>query len=283
MPNAQAPDLLVNNAPVQVVPDELFPSPAQQGQWVQIAHPLGAGWVPAGAGRRVHDDESVASDSGLFGNAGVAYGWGRKDLPSRFVSLLQQNPHAPPADAGGNRRRIAAWEEYATGHKVGRTSAEPNTDQPEWTGCDCSGFVQNCLTEAKFDDGTRVIPDSVVAAIHITNSGWTQHEIAAGNFVGSYARKVDKPGTDLSTRFVRKGDVITTSAHIVFVAEDRPDTSVETFEVLNEYGDVKYWQNGAQVTPTDRFLRKSIRMPFHYWGIHLSQATVNIGKPFIWS
>jgi hypothetical protein len=290
-PNPQAQDL---GPSTQV--GELFaviPGQAAAG-WVQINYPgVGAGWVRANSGQQFSNDQSIASNGGNLGGTGVAYSWGRKDLPARFSDKLNTNPRAPPADGGGNLLRIANWDEYQGGHKVGRVSnqnidPEDAVDPPLWTGCDCSGFVQNCLTGAKFAaPDQRIIPDALTAAITINPNGWTQHEIGTGGFVGAnaHAREVPKT-TDVEHHFVRQGDVIFNPGHIVFVAEPIPNTAGNDFLVFNEYGSFEYYdQNGLKQQSPNEFLRKSLRMPFHYWGLAngLNTATLQVGKPYIWS
>lgn len=310
--NAGSPDLqnAAGNA-VTVTAGELFLSPAAAGaSWSQIQHPAGVGWVRTNQGRRVRDDQRHDVNHGIHGavvggidyNNGVAYSYGCKDLPDRYTGRLAANPHALPTDGAGNLRRIAHWNEYADGHKVGRRRA----DGPAWpqsnqgsnrigyhTGCDCSGFAQNCITQAVLSNNTRIVPEAFMQQITFNRSDFPLHAIASGSFVGNaaYARRIPAPANDAQRQWVRLGDLIAGGGHIVWVAENFPNNNARilnngnTFEVYNEYGGDRYRPaNSNNYAPVDntRFLRKAIRMPYHYWRGTRGFNGVRIGKVFIW-
>jgi len=282
-----APNLLQpDGSPVTLSQGELYPSPAAAGAWVQIQHAAGNGWVPNGSGRRVHDDQSIAGNAGTHGGDGVAYSWGNKDLPDRYRNFLETNPDAPPADGAGSHLRIASWEEYATGHRVGRTQAE-GANPPETTGCDCSGFVQNCVTYALFPSGTRIVPEAVTPRVNIRTSRWALNEIAAGGFVGAaaHARPITGYAATVEKNWLRQGDIVSSAGHIVWIAEAVPNIATNAFAVYNEYGNFQYSLLTGATAPLDttRFLRKALRMPLHYWIGNNALAGYNIGKVYIWA
>jgi hypothetical protein len=297
---AAAPNLLDGAGnPVTVNAGELFPSPATVGTRTQIAHALGNGWVSSNRGRRVRDDQSRPVNHGIHGGPGVAYSYGCKDLPATYTNQLNTNPHAPPMDGGGTRRRVAHWDEYARRHRVGRRRGD-GVGANAWTGenripyhagCDCGGLVQNCITEAMFPaTNVRVVPNALTRAIRITAHRTPRFAIAAGNFVGNNAnaRPVPRPANDAQRQWIRQGDLIARTGHIVWVAENLPANNNRIlnnnnlFQIFQEKGSCLYrLPNGAQA-PLDntRFLRKAVRTPFHYWRRTL--AGLDVGKVYIW-
>ncbi len=300
--SAAAADLVdVSGNAVAVAAGERFPSPAGGGAWAQIQHPLGVGWVPSNAGRRIRNDQSVARNHGNHGGNGVAYSYGCKDLPARYANRLTTNPQAPPEDGPGNMLCIAHWSEYQIRHKVGRKMADgngwPANNQGDnriayHSGCDCGGFVQNCITEARFANGVRVVPDGLLRAIAF-GAAWEpdfpQHAIASTSFIGNYARRIPQPGNIAERQWVRFGDIVDGPGHVVWVAEDLPTNNarilanVNTFEVFQEKGSDRYYLANGAVAPIDntRFLRKAVRTPFHYESI-CHTGPWRVGKVYIW-
>lgn len=291
-PTPQSVAVMVGTVPVTLAAGGAFDSPSTQNGWTQITHPSGNGWVPSTTGRRVRDDQGVARNAGTHGGAGVAYSFGCKDLPAAYTAQLESNTHAPPAAGAGNLRRIAAWEEYQTGHRVGRMASEDgwagDNTIPGHTGCDCSGFTQNCITQALLPDQRRVVPQELLQAIVVNQNRVPLHAIGSGSFVGTAAtakaRPIPHPDTEAERSWVRQGDLIANAGHIVWFADERPAalTGQNTFEVFNEYGSYSYQLPNGVTAPIDttRFLRKAIRMPFHYWRRTL--GGLSLGKVYIW-
>ncbi|QRK05468.1 hypothetical protein JQX13_35630 [Archangium violaceum] len=289
-PTPQAPDLTLEGGPLTLTPGECFPSPALQGNWAQVVHPAGTGWVRMNTGRRILDDQSLAQNAGTHGGAGVAYSFGCKDLPATYAARLRDNAHAPAENGEGNRSRIASWDEYQQGHRVGRMSAEDgwagDNQIPYHTGCDCSGFTQNCITESLLSNNMRVVPQGLLSAIRVNTNRVPLDTVGSGDFVGAtaYARPIPHPGTDDTLNWVRQGDIIANTGHIVWCAEERPNVlnNNNTFEVFNEYGSYTYQLPNGVTAPLDtqRFLRKALRMPFHYWRRTLQG--LELGKAYIW-
>lgn len=306
-PNNTAPMLTDPSGNAVTVGDgELFARLGTQGAFTQIQHPSGNGWVATNSGSPFRDDQSIPRNSGLHGFNGVAYSFGAKCRPDEYRADLLSNPHAPPDDAAGNLRRIASWEEYANEHKPGLRGTgspiAPEESTANWTGCDCSGFTQNCITEALFDGTTtRVVPANILA--RLTRSSATgngrihQGAIASGSFVGdaAVARPVPLPESggayDEKLHWIRKGDVIAGGGHIVWVSEDKPAIALsgtaiaytrQVFLTYNERGDTADYDANFNVVPaaTARFTRKAINQPFRWWGAALNAR--NVGKPFIW-
>jgi hypothetical protein len=293
-----------NGSDVQVQKGELYPSPDGNASWIQITHSAGAGWIPAsvcaprGSKLRFTDDQANTENAGTCGSNGVAYSWRCKLMPDEFARDLANNTLAlptEPSDATDMKRRIANWDEYEDKSKPGRTEDDDNdaaADMTKFTGCDCSGFIQNCITHANLTDGTRAVPDAVLQILkYAAKSRWPGPGdnacISASHFPDK-GRLLDPypSGNDDKTHFMRKGDLISTTGHIVFVAEDRPAITGpdhQTFLVYNEYGMFTYHDvTGQVITPTDQFVRKAQRMPFHWWGVSLTKGSVKIGKPYIW-
>lgn len=309
-PAADGPAGPAADTAVVVNAGDLFESPSVNGAWVEIVHPHGIGWVAAGSSRRVRNDQAHDRNAGTHGDGvwadGVAYSYGCKDTPGRYTRRLESNPHAPPEDNGGDQSRIAAWDEYGDGHNVGRRRSDgagwPASNQgphriPYHTGCDCSGFVQNCITEAVFPpphDDVRIVPESVVAEIGFNRNDFPLNAVGASAAVGIWrhaappatphpiARPVPEPGTDARQHWVRRGDVIASRGHIVWVADERPAmlNGGIAFDVYNEYGGDRYDLESGARAPLDpnRFLRKALLMPFHYW----RQSIPDVGKMYIW-
>lgn len=314
-PLPPSPPLLdLNGNAIVVNSGDLLPSPsAPPGGWTQITYPgVGNGWIPSNSGRRIRDDQNNARNSGLHGaviggidyNNGVAYSFGCKDLPDDYSTRLTNNPNAPPNNAGGNRLRIAHWDEYENEHRVGRTSGDvpawpapggavPATGIQSYIGCDCSGFVQACITQARFpapQDNVAIVPNTLTWPVNITASRVPQNAIGASAFVPNHAREFDKPQADITRHWMRQGDIIYSDGpgidHIVFVAEDRLNAlnNNNTFHVFNEWGSDRYRLANGNQAPVDqtRFLRKALRMPFHYWRRDLTPNSFHIAKIYIW-
>jgi hypothetical protein len=238
------------------------------------------GWVPKSSVKAIEDDRNKDDcNSGLFGGNGVAYSFGCKETPAEFTAQLTANSPVP-AD-------IINWVEYTKGHKPGLTQSEQTTGGTEngherdWTGIDCSGFCQHCVTAAVFPDGTRIVPDSILTAL--TDRGRPgDKQVGASAAVGNYARKVPYKKTDAHKLWIRGGDIVATSGHIVWVVDgpdDAPDALNDNrdFEVYNAHGGV-----GTAAVQATQFVHKTIRMPFNWWGVKLSGADVTIGRVYIW-
>ncbi len=198
---------------------------------------------------------------------GVAYTYGGKQTPTEWMNDLNGNPHAGP-------NQICHYNEYRRGHRFGETRQEYNAGNHNHreAGCDCSGFVQNCMTHAVFP-GTniRIIPQN------ITPAGGPGSWRGTGGFIANnlLARPVPRPLNNADEHWVRGADLIQRPGHIVMVAEDVPTmlSNATNFMIMQESG-------GASTADTTQFRRKSIRSPFSWWSN--THAGFSFGKPFIW-
>lgn len=233
------------------------------------------GWVPKSAVKVVKNDKEKDCNSGLFGSNGVAYSFGCKESPAEFRGQLNANKPAP-----GD---IINWEEYTNGHKTGLTHDEQqsteNGHETDWTGIDCSGFAQHCVAAATFANGSRIVPASILQAL--TDRGQHGTQVGASGAIGEYARQVPYNKTSAKKLWIRGGDIITTSGHIVWVVDgpdDAPDALHDNrvFEVYNAFGGL-----GPTAVQATQFVHKTIRMPFKWWGVKLSE-TASIGRVYIW-
>jgi hypothetical protein len=234
------------------------------------------GWVPKSSVKAIKDDRNKDNrNSGLFGCNGVAYSFGCKETAAEFTAQINANQPGPAA--------IINWEEYTKGHKPGLTLDEQQDDQSgherDWTGVDCSGFCQHCVTAAVFPGGTRIVPQSILQAL--TDRAQHGTQVGASGAIGSYARHVPYNKTNPMKLWVRGGDIITTSGHIVWIV-DGPDNAPDAlhdnrdFEVYNAFGGL-----GPDDSQDTQFSHKTIRMPFLWWGVKLS-AAASIGRVYIW-
>lgn len=322
-PNAAAAPLMdAGGNPIVASDGDRFPSGGQQqGGFTQVVHPSAPGqpgWIRANRGFLYGDNQSNNRNHGVLGRVvdgidysnGVAYSFGCKDVVADYRTQLENNDHAPPTDNPNNNQpnklRVAHWDEYQNQHRVGRTSQEPAWPAPlpgggfgqvppngiqNHTGIDCSGFTQVCVTSAQFPDGTPIVPVALTRPCPVNQNRVPLNAIGANSWVGNnaHARRIAAPAASNETQWLRKGDVITSAGHIVWVADDLPNNNNRvvnqqrgTFHVFNAYGSDRFFlANGGQA-PVDnqRFLRKTIRMPFYYWGVNI--GGLNAGKLYIW-
>lgn len=290
-PNASAPLLQQGNAPVALSDGDHLLVVTTAAGWCQVRHPAGLGWVqPSPAtGQVFHNDAgryrvpdgagTQARNCGLHGNQaggtdytqahtrnGVAYTYGGKQTPEQWRTSLTGNPHAPP-------QRIVHYDQYENGHRFGETQAELNAGDTGHmqAGCDCSGFVQNCIIHSFFP-GTqiRIVPRALLGPLPAS-------PVAAVSFVpgggAGPARRIDPIATDADRHWIRGGDVFCTPGHVVMVAEDTPTLSNNGFKIMHEWG-------GTSQTDVANFRRKSVRSPFSWWGIGLGAG--RFGKVFLW-
>lgn len=286
-PNVAFPPLMSGGNPVAINDGDHLLVVFQVPNWVLIHHPTGHGWVPENQGSVVRNDAGrfrVPNNPGVqiqnHGNHGivgvgynrrhtrngVAYTYGGKQTPDQWRDSLTTNPHANPD-------QIVNFSEYAaTGHRFGETKAEYDAGNMSHceAGCDCSGFVQNCITHACFP-GTniRIVPNNVTPA----GPAWR----SSGQFIGNnrLARPVPRPLNDADRHWMRGGDLIQRPGHIVMVAEDLPTMLGDTtdFMIMQESG-------SSRATDTTQFRRKSTRNPFSWW--RHSHLGFNFGKLYIW-
>jgi hypothetical protein len=250
---------------------------------------------------------------------GVAYGFGCKDTPERFKARLE-GAYPPPKDkVKVKHHRIPAgtapngdilhWAEYSRFQRVGLHQVlQDNPERPaEWAGVDCSGFVQNCVTSAKYPGSeVRIVPESLLPEVKVIegqdNRGKRIYAftgaVGASSSTGTYARTMDLKKTDGDLgAWLRGGDIVASKEHIVLVAgadadhmqiEAPPLTSTDVdplktpgtmehlensrFWVLNAYG---MYRGASDCT------RKTIKMPQSWWlkGLHKGQTHCRI---WIW-
>jgi|GEM_PF-6003419 len=242
------------------------------------------GWVPASAVDAFKDDRNKDDcNSGLFGGNGVAYSFGCKESPAEFKEQLNSNSPGP-AD-------VINWGEYTKGHKPGLTQDEQkdggteNGHERDWTGIDCSGFCQHCVTAAIFPGGTRIVPQSILNAL--TDRGKHGTEVGASGSLdpsesARYARVLHYNKTNARKLWIRGGDIVATSGHIVWVAggpDDTPDAlnDKRDFDVYNAFGGT-----GTAAVQATQFVHKTIRMPFHWWSGAKLSDNAQIGRVYIW-
>lgn len=234
--------------------------PPQPGDtWLHID----GGWIRPGRVRQIRKDANHSENTGIFGSRGVAYSYARKDLPFEFQRFMQRNnPRPQSRDVNLIDTSILCWEEYENGNKPGREDGDPGENN--WTGVDCSGFVQNCLTHAMFEiydldragritpryadfenahatNDDRIIPQSFMVRITKNAGGWYGPNdcIPADGFVDNYARQMPYNSLDEERQWLDQGDLIATGNHIAFVAERQPDSirHHREFFIYNAYGE----------------------------------------------
>lgn len=216
--------------------------------WFKIhANITTSGWIKEDSVEdALTDDRSKPENLGNYGskglgspagNFGVAYSFGCKNMPGEFEQRMQVI--SPPDTGKFTRHRISGgtavpgdivrWDEYSISQRVGLY--EKDLHDPElprdWAGIDCSGFAQNCTTYATFrpDGPERIVPNTVLWDLEKTPTAEVGASGAIGKYVkkkgkeaGAYARQMDfVTGTDGETHFLRGGDILTTSGHIVIV------------------------------------------------------------------
>jgi len=245
-PDPAAALLQQNGVPVVLADAEhLLVTATGAHSWVQVRHAAGLGWVhvqPA-TGRLFHNDAGRYRvpdnpgqqdvNSGLHGIAGagfaqthtlngVAYTFGGKQTPDQWRESLRTNPRADPD-------QIMHYDEYAAGHRVGETQHE-HDDLHNYThmeaGCDCGGFVQNCILHPMLPGtDTQIVPRALVGTL-------PRHALHARDFVPGHARQV---ATETDNRnWVRVGDLVCNEVHVVMIAEDVPDLAHLDFKIMQE-------------------------------------------------
>ena len=253
--------------------------------WFKVTTPSGnEGWCVSWHLEKICDDRAKSiGNHGNYGDNGVAYSYGGKDLPAAFQQHLEDNNPLP--------NDIKSWKQYAEAYapKKGR----PGDDTGPGNGCDCAGFTQNCITESKFPDGSRIVSDNIIKQIEpVPEVSWPWTNcILASSFVGAYSRKIPYHAYKEKKQWIDQADVITSPSHVVWVADPSPTTkdpsNDQDFEVYNEYGSDYWWDTINNVTdefiPENKFIRKAIRMKFRHWGIKLNQGNKNVGRIFFWS
>jgi hypothetical protein len=249
--------------------------------WYKLRRKDGVeGWVPASKCKAMTNDRPIAVNAGTFGMPGVAYSFGCKDRPGEYNQLLDGNALKPD--------KIKTWQQYEKRHKPGKTSGD--SDTINWTGVDCSGFTQNCVTDSLLSDNTRIVPQSRLKRIirkPIGSEGnWAYSAtcVPARKFVGDYARQIPYHADDPDKQWLDITDLITSEGHIVWVTEESPDAAENQrdFEVANAYGGYTR-KNQKPKLPTDKFIRKVIRMPFKWWGIYCGGNGIKLGRIYFWS
>jgi hypothetical protein len=88
---------------------------------------------------------------------------------------------------------------------------------------------------------------------------------------------VPTPGGDAERHWIRGGDIIFRTGHIVMVADDRPNVlnNSTNFMIMHEWG-------GTSATDLTMFRRKSVRSPFTWWSNALT-PNHHFGKVYIWA
>ncbi|MBW2647439.1 MAG: hypothetical protein JRE23_14945, partial [Deltaproteobacteria bacterium] len=107
---------------------------------------------------------------GNYGVNGVAYTIGAKDRPDDFATGLLNNTPGP-AD-------ILCWEQYVPlqpDKLPGRLGEMKDALEQPGTGVDCSGFITNCITEAK-QRGLEIntLDGRYRNTMNRKNNGWTR-------------------------------------------------------------------------------------------------------------
>jgi hypothetical protein len=223
---------------------------------------------------------------GNHGGSGVAYSLGGKDLPEAFKNRVTNNEPKP--------NDIKSWYQYNWQHKdkdvqyLDRPGKDYREGPPEMNvapgnGCDCSGFVQNCITNSKFADLTLIVPRvNLIEPKPDKLPGWPWTNcIKAIDFVDKTARKIPYHTHKKEKQWLDKTDVICSDNHVVWIANENPTTTHPminpNFDVYNEYGKT-FFYNG--VDSTNAFIRKALRMPFKAWGVRLTN--VESGRIYFW-
>jgi hypothetical protein len=272
----------VNNNPVTINSSEHFLISQQAGGWVKITHTNGQqGWINSNQGCIVKNDRGrfravgiQQRNHGVLGVLGtnfatqhtangVAYTFGGKQTPAQWLASLRGNTYATPD-------QVVHYNEYEVGYRFGETMDELTSGDltHKEAGCDCAGFVQNCIINSFFPGTTtRIVPTNIV------NTTW----LHSSAFVGPtlVAREVPKPASTATFHWVRGADIIFKKGHIVFAAEDEPNilNNNISFLIMQECG-------GVNSNIFTVFRRKSVRSPFSWWGSSIGSFT--FGKVFIW-
>jgi SH3 domain-containing protein len=252
--------------------------------WYEVETPDGTlGWCSGSASlvrKLTKDRDKSTKNAGNHGDPGVCYALGGKDRPDAFAARLTDN--ATPPDS------IQSWYQYVATAANGQPGIDPDAVSLPGNGCDCSGFVQNCITQSTFSDGTRVASDAIVKRIdpQPQTPSWPWNNcIGAKDFVGHYSRQIPYTAHNEGKQFLDKTDVITSLSHIVWVADRHPKikhpSQDRDFMVFNEYGGDTYEDESQP--PDDRFIRKAIKMAFHHWGIVLNGSNKKMGRIYLWS
>jgi hypothetical protein len=263
--------------------------------WYRVQLSDQSGWVSNVNGRFYNDRKANLEKNS--GNPGVAYSYGCKDTPEEFRTKINFNEPGPAS--------IVNWLEYTIGHKPGLHQGEFNQycdpvtgkvtnplsqyNPNKWTGIDCSGFCQRCITLATFDKRdpmihgrNRIVPEVILRGLLPGGEEQGDREVGCKTDLCKYARTVtysNNPGQ----QWIRGGDLIASDTHIVWVAgtpNDTPDAKndKQEFSVYNAYGMLDPEQDLAK----REFWRKTIEMPFSRWGVQLSSVGVDIGRVYIW-
>lgn len=271
-----------------------------EGDWYFVETGEGhTGWISAAddgpAEVTVRNDRVHDQNHGTYGGPGMAYSWGGKDRPDAYSTLLQENTPDPDT--------IQSWNQYQDGHRPGKTGSE--NDTVNWRGIDCSGFVQNVLTDARlWDEETPIVSRDVLVAnrtthdpedlreLHDGEDGWERqwphtYTRSAASFVAENAdgdpfapctRTIPFDKTSRDTAYLNKGDVIANSGHVVIVGEEDPEVTNGTRE---QFDYTIYQARGVTVTrtkyydgkvlkqnsevPSDQFVRKVVASPMAWW------------------
>jgi hypothetical protein len=279
-------------------------NPLADGETGPPAPPV-EGWISSNAANSylsfIYNDRSVPMNAGTFGCPGVAYTFGGKDRPGSYeingriegfsAFLNSNNPN--PSD-------IRSWYEYLNINKPGKYSDDSN--QIEWIGCDCAGFVQNCVTYTSLPDGTRIVPEDIMKRIgrpsaFVDRDQWRndpnlrdkwpwEGPLKASEFVDECTRPFDYYINNKKKQWLQLGDIFLNPRHVVFVADRNPDaiSGKKEFLIYNAYGGDSHWggPGGNRVIPEDQHIRKVIRMPFKWWGIKLQNNDVKRGRIYFW-
>lgn len=249
--------------------------------WYELERDDGVeGWVHSKKCRAITNDRPYAINAGTFGMPGEAYSFGCKDRPNEYNQLLKTNSLKPDD--------IKCWLQYEDRHKPGKSNKDDDTIN--WTGVDCSGFVQNCITDSLLWNNRRIVPESrlkkIVRKPVGEEGGWAYSAtcVPARGFVFQYARKIPYEANDPEKDWLDITDLITSPGHIVWVREESPETvrNNRDFEVVNAYGSY-IRRNAKPRLPRDKFLRKVVRMPFKYWGIYCGGDKIKLGRVYFWS
>lgn len=249
-------------------------------RWFKVENKNGAtGWIKEATCTAISEDRAIAHNAGTYGMPGVAYSYGSKDTPTSFTTIIQANAAAPET--------IDCWYLYEDGRRPGKTSKD--SDTANWTGIDCSGFTQNTTCYTLLADNQRIVPEARMKRIGrvagATGSDWPWTGcIPAKDFVGDWARQIHYHADDMKKQWIQQTDIITTAGHIVWVGDRDPDAAgnKRDFQVYNAYGGDSR-QNENPSVPTDKFIRKIIKMPFKWWGITLGGDGVKVGRIYFWS
>ncbi len=270
--------------------------------WYEIStlkpEPIITGWCNILDIMTVGNDISNDNNWGNFGIPGVAYSWGGKDTPETFKESLKNSGKFANAQKN-NPKVVVSWYQYE------RKPGQGSNQRTGWRGhgCDCSGFVFNCIISAIFPN-TRQRISTLLGTNNTNDIG----SVGSERFISEFAREIrysemkneqliDK--TDLIVSYHREGVSPFKAKHIVWVADKQSDKSDKNFCVYNAYGKDFYFnydgfgenREGGGTYPKDRYARKVQKMPFKYWGIqfHIGDSykggtrKTKIGRIYFWS